>query len=153
MDAPMLGLVDFIEENKIELDMKLWRMFGDMPENQWLYVTDEMIALIGYSGVPKAKKSNFKTALETRWVEGVEFMWFIKTEYTAFYKQNGGSKMPQWPVPTTSMANNLTHVIVKPRAFKEIALSANPRKTNRVRRYFLQLKSLTYAYLKYQCAF
>lgn len=146
----MMTLLEFIEETKTPIDIDLWRLFGELPDDQLLYITDEIIQNIGYSGALEKQRSSLKDKLlKGDFVKTVDYHLLTQRQYFKYYTES--RKLHRWPAPTNVISNNTVHILIKPDVFKSACLDANPRKSNRIRKYFLQIERLHYAYFKYQC--
>lgn len=155
-----MKFVDFMRFNEINLnEFTVDTFFHNIKRDMPIYMTESIIANMGYSGtITKQKarlndllKNNFKLYENTLWwsYKNNEYFEFLNTQ-----KMISGQtdiKSLEYPsIATGRSASSVHHILVMPVVFKELLMLCQTEKGKQVRRYYLAMVDALEIYMAYQ---
>jgi phage anti-repressor protein len=146
----MLLFIEFIEERKIAIDMKVFKRFAAMKDTDFVYVDDDLLDMVGYKGEARAQKNALYKLLQ-KLVGEDDFLYMQNREYKVFYANAGDQQRFLPELSSLGKSNNHCHLLVRKGVFKQLCLMVNTKKANRIRTYFIQMEEVNIAYMQYQC--
>ena len=179
--ARMLSMKEFMTVSGFELnEVFVDRFYHNLKSNMKLYISEQELEYIGYSGELKIQKQRFKEALKNNFVKGRDYWVFNNSEYEIYYNEVNGyleTNIPSsldrtrniefevdtitidklyYPNPSEFSANgknNNGHLIVTTRCYKEVIMSSNTTKARAVRGMYMDLEEFYKLYGDYQMYF
>jgi len=159
-----MKFTDFIKFNKIDLDaIYVDKLFHNLHNKLPIYMNEEMIEYIGYSGSLKQQKDTLNNLITENFSKCKDQLYFRyeAKEYIAFRAEKseslsppaGGDKICDTLYPNPKKGRGVTntiHLLIMPRLFKEILMLCNTTKGKQVRSFYLNMVDVFELYTKYQ---
>ena len=125
-------------------DLYIDKFWNNIESNKWVYIDNEMLKYIGYSGnnirigkqtYNKLLNDNFKENIDYKSLFSKDFSMYVKT-----YIENSN----------LNTHNKTKHLIVSPKCFKKSLMMLRTSKSEEIRDYYIELEEIFNFYLQYQ---
>jgi hypothetical protein len=152
LESPeMLTVSDFIKFVDFPIDtFMIDRFWASMEDDQLIYVDDELIRWMGYSGVKSLnRKQDFMKPLNGA-VEGIDYHNYSNEEYKKFLLY-AIAYTNIYPLPGEGRGySSAKHLLLSPDTLRSIMMRVNTSRGDQVREYYINLEKLFKVYVKYQ---
>jgi len=151
-NAEMLSVIDFIDItnfpiNKLFID-KFW---ATLQEDKLIYVTDEIIQWMGFSGNIGHSKDHFLRLLNTN---SITYISYTNKEYEDFLiPLSGGIKNFYPEIAIGKKASKTRHILLTSDSLRTVMMCVNTSNGKKVRDYYISLEKLFKTYVNYQFQF
>lgn len=172
--ATVLGMkfIDFLRFNEIALDEFTTDAFlRNIKRDVPIYMTESIIARLGYSGTPSTQKATMITTLRDNFAEDENINWwsYKNDSYKEFLANNmvltdtqiipqeyslgiqDDSRSVIYPPAATGKGSTSTHhIVVKPIILKGLLMTCRTAAGKQIRNYYLALVDALETYMMYQ---
>lgn len=143
----MNSFITFLNDNGLSIDkVYVDKFYHSISNNKWILVDNEVLVWIGYENAEsKYNKKNYLEMLSSSFLKERDYKLLSIKEFNEKNKEELNILFTQ----KTTTNNRHTFLIVKPECFKESLLMLKTSKASSIRKYYLNLESYFFKYVKY----
>ena len=153
----MLSIKEFIRTTEFKLSdvLPFDLIWNSVQRDAPIYITDEILAIFGYSGSKKYHKRNLNDLTKGRNISVIRLK---NTEYQAFLDEpatiSNAEKYGPYPLVDNSCGKSgVIHTLIASRDLDLLMMSCTTANGLRLKEYFIDMQRLLVKYLNYQCDF
>ncbi len=144
----LLSVKSFIRVTNYNIDQLYVDVFwNSLKEKSWIYLSPELIDMIGFQGVASNRMSHCLRLLEKISKLGIEYKLVPSTHEIVCLPEKEGNNSE---VKSSRGGHNKKYYILSSRCFKKLLIKANTKYSDKIHDYYLNLEELFFDYTDYQ---